>query len=423
MIFSSCGSRSDKSVSENKDQQIEIPYVNNTPGYGKSFKDNDNKGKAITPAPAQKLSKVIFLIENSGSMKGYVVGSSTYVDMLSNIANHPDLIINNIDRAFYLTSGTSTPRKVSNLRQSLIPSNFNESNSDLNNLFKTALDSTKSSSITILVSDGIYDMCPDPNPLNTLSILGRDLRSVFIRKLQSSDFQTIVIKCQSSFNGRYYPGNCCPAYPINNDQERPYYIWIFGNSEVLKKYFPDEYLTGLVGYVNSARFFKYPNANNNYRPNSHKKIGTYYPSRNDANTLERVKSNSSNIFQFSIAVDFSQLPLNDNYLNDTSNYSCTNGFDVVKIDKPTDISRLGFPNQTHLIVVKKTGNPIGTLTVSLINKGYPWITKTNINNDCNIRGNSDQTFGFDVLNKAIIEAYNNLNPATEICKFTINLNN
>jgi len=63
------------------------------------------------------------------------------------------------------------------------------------------------------------------------------------------------------------------------------------------------------------------------------------------------------------------------------------------------------------------------LTVSLKNKGYAWITTTNINDDCNIRRNSNQTFGFEVLNKAIIEAYNNFNPANEICKFTINLKN
>ncbi len=417
LIFPSCGSRSNKANSEISDQTEEISL--NTPsGYGKSFQ---NPPVVIKPTSTPAISKVLFFIENSGSMKGYVVGSSSYVDMLLNIANHPDLIKNNINRVFYLTSGISTPRSVTNLRQSLTPSNFNELKSDLNKLFKIALDSTKTNSVTILVSDGIYDMCPDPNPLNTLSILGRDLRSVFIKKLQGSDFQTIVIKCKSGFNGRYYPGNCCPAYSII--QERPYYIWIFGNSDVLKKYFPDNYLNSLNGYEDMARFFIYPKGNDNYRPNSHKKIGTYYPSRGNVYTLERVKPNSSSVFQISIAVDFSQLPLNDNYLSDKSNYSCSNGFDVVSIDKPTDISVLGFSKQTHLIVVKKTGNPIGTLTVSLKNKGYAWITTTNINDDCNIRGNSNQTFGFEVLNKAIIEAYNNFNPANEICKFTINLKN
>lgn len=417
LIFSSCGSRSKKANTEISDQTEEIS-LHNLSEDGKSFQDTQ---VVIKPITTSAISKVLFFIENSGSMKGYAVGSSSYVDMLSNIANHPDLIKNNINRVFYLNSGVSALRSVTNLRQSLISSNFNELKSDLNKLFKIALDSTKTNSVSILVSDGIYDMCPDPNPLNTLSILGHDLRSVFIRKLQNNDFQTIAIKCKSSFNGRYFPGNCCPAYPII--QERPYYIWIFGNSNILKKYFPDNYLNSLNGYVEMARFFIYPNGNDNYRANSHKKIGMYYPSKDNVYTLESARANSSNVFQFSIAVDFSQLPLNDNYLTDKSNYSCSNGFNVVSIDKPTNISKLGFPEQTHLIVVKKTGNPIGTLTVSLKNTGYAWIATTNINDDCNIRGNSEQTFGFEVLNKAIIEAYNNFNPTNEICKFTINLKN
>lgn len=427
LIFYSCGSLSNKGIKENNDQQIEEPTVKNTSGYGKSFNDNDNKDildkpiKAVIPIPNPEISKVIFFIENSGSMKGYVVGSPRYVDVLSNMANHPDLIKDNINKVFYLTSGISAPRRVTNLRQSLIPSNFNESRSDLNNLFKTALDSTKRNSVTILVSDGIYDMCPDPNPINTLTILGRDLRTVFIRKLQSSDFQTIVVKCKSSFNGRYFPGNCCTAYTIN--QDRPYFIWIFGETEVLKKYFTDEYLKNLNGYENSARFFKYKASSDIYKPNSHNKIGSYYPSKSNKNTLENVKSNSAGVFQFSIAVDFSELPLNEKYLTDKGNYSCSNGFEIVSIDTPTSVSKLGFPNQTHLIVVRKTGNPIGTLTVSLLNKGYPWISSTNISNDCNIRGNSNQTFGFEVLNQGIIEAYQNFNTADEICKFTIILKN
>ncbi len=422
LIFPSCVSHSNKVNSENSDHIKEMS-LNNPSGYGKSFQ---NPPTVIKSIPAPIISKVIFFIENSGSMKGYVNGSTQYVDLLANIANHPDLIKSNITQAFYLTSGTTIPRKVTNLRQSLIPAYFNESRSDLNNLFKTALDSTNTNSITFLVSDGIYDMCPDPNPLNALSILGHELRSVFIEKLRSFDFQTIIIKCKSNFNGRYYPGNCCPSYPIN--QERPYYIWIFGNSDVLKKYFPDNYLNSLNGYVNMARFFiylkwndTYLKENDKYRPNSHKKIGTYFPSKENVYTLERVSSNPNNVFQFSIAVDFSELPLNDNYLNDISNYSVTNGYEIVSIDKPTAIAELGFPNLTHLIVVKKTGIPIGTLTVSLINKGYPWINSTNINDDCNIRENSNQTFGFEVLNKAILEAYDYINPDKEIYKFTINL--
>lgn len=379
------------------------------------------KPNVAAKAQEQEPPKMTFFIENSGSMKGYVVGSTQYIDVLTNIANHPDFISSNFGRAFYFSSGTTTPGKVTNLQASLVPANFNQTKSNLNQLFKTSLDSTKGNNITILISDGIYDMCPDPTPLSALQILGHELRTIFVSKLNSSDCQTILVKLKSNFNGTFYPGDCCGAYNIN--QQRPYYIWIFGETEILKKYFSDEYLERLNGYENSARYFKYNSSQITFKPISHKKIGTFFPSKIDKNTLESVEANSANVFQFSIAVDFSKLPLNDNYLTDINNYNCSNGFSVVSIDPPTAIAKLGLPNQTHLIVVKKTGNPIGLLTVSLLNKGFNWISTTSIISDCKINGNTNQTFGFEVLNKGIIEAYEYFNQGNEIIKFNINLNN
>jgi hypothetical protein len=427
LIFFSCGSREERLGRIKNNHHTEVSNVNikeNTSGDGKTFTENiqyANKPILETEIKDCEISKVTFFIENSGSIKGYVEGGTQYVNVLTNIANHPDFVKENIRSLFYLTSGISTPEKVTNLSQSLVPASFNQTRSNLNQLFKTTLDSVSGNRIAILISDGIYDMCPNPIPLSTLQTLGYELRRIFINKLMSSDFQTILVKLQSNFIGRYYPGYCCDAYSLN--QIRPYYLWIFGETDILKKYFSDGYLENLDGYVNSARYFKYDLAQDIYNPNSHKRIGSYHPSKNDRYTLEDVRTNASNVFQFSIAVDFSQLPLNDNYLKDTSNYVCTNGFTVVSIDSPTDVANLGFPDQTHLIVVKKIGNPIGKLTVSLLNRGYDWISSTNIDNDCNISGNVNQTFGFEVLNMGMIEAYQSFNPGNEIFEFNINLKN
>jgi hypothetical protein len=351
---------------ENKISEIEKDTI----GYGKSFIDGN---QALGNPPERLISKVIFFIENSGSMMGYVTGSTNYVNILTDIANHPEFIKEGIERLFYCGSGTSETQKIADLSINLVPARFNQRKSNLNNMFKAALDSTEKNNISILISDGIYDMCPNPEPLNELERLGHELRSIFIKRLSNSDFQTIVVKLNSNFNGMYFSGNCCGSHRIN--QSRPFYLWIMGGSESLKEYFPDEYLKNLRGYNNSARFFKYNIDKDVYMPISHKRIGTYYPSNRDKFSIEKVKSNAG-IFQFSIAVDYSLLPLNDKYLEDTTNYNCTNGFSVVSVDQPNAVTKLGFPNQTHLIVVKKTGNPIGELTVSLLNKGYEWISST-----------------------------------------------
>ena len=114
--------------------------------------------------------------------------------------------------------------------------------------------------------------------------------------------------------------------------------------------------------------------------------------------------------------------MDNEYLTDKNNYSCSNGYEIVSIDSPTQVSRLGFPNQTHLIVVKKTGNPKGSLTVSLLNKGFPWFSLSSLDDDCSIQGNTTQTFGLQSLNQGIIDAYVFYNNSNEIIKFTISLN-
>jgi hypothetical protein len=288
-----CQSRSSRinETSSNKNVQVDLPTQKNP----------------IPEKSDSQIKKAIFYIENSGSIKGYVEGGTQYVNVLTNIANHPDFVKENIESIFYLTSGVSSPIKVLNLRENLVPANFNQTRSNLNQLFKTTLDSARGDRIAILISDGIYDMCPNPTPLSTLKTLGHELRSIFINKLTNSNFQTILVKLQSNFNGSYYPGCCCSTFNIN--QKRPYYLWIFGETERLEKYFSDEYLKSLNGYVNSARFFKYNSTQITYNPNSHKKIGTFYPSNSNKYTLEDVNTNSTRVFQFSIAIDFSKLPL------------------------------------------------------------------------------------------------------------------
>jgi len=420
-VFCSCSRSVRKSSADfnHKPTEDKIAEIEkDTIGYGKAF---PGAGPANFTPIDPILSKVSFFIENSGSMKGYVNGSTSYIDVLTDLANHPKFIQESIRRFYYFTSGISNPLRVLDLTHELRPERYNQRHSDLNNLFSVTLDSTHNNSVSILISDGIYDMCPNSTPLNTLRTLGHGLRSIFISRIGSQNFQTLLIKFKSGFNGLYSPGNCCSSYNIN--EERPFYIWIFGTTEIIEEYFPDDYIKNLTGYVNSARFFRYDSLLIPYKPVSHKRIGTYRSSKSDSLTYEKVKANTAVVFRFSIAVDFSHLPLNDDYIRDTSNYACSNGYSVESIDTPTAVAQLAFPSQTHLIVVRKKGNPLGQLTVSLRNKGYDWISSSNIDDDCNIRGKTDQTFGFEVLNEGIIDAYQYFNKKEEIESFNIYLKN
>lgn len=359
-------------------------------------------------------------IENSGSMKAYISNSSSnYINVLSEITENPMFIENKVEKNIYMTSGISSPIKVENLKGELTPSNFNQGSSNLNALFKLAMNKSTINGISILVSDGIYDMCPDQNPLGTLSILGKELRSSYIQELHQNNFETIVVKLTSNYNGRYYPGNCSPAYNIN--QERPYYVWIFGKSKLLEEYFPNDYLEKLKGFEELARYFKVEVQSNNYMPVAHKLIGKYKHNKSNERKLSKVRAYKG-VFQYSIAVDFSSLPLSDNYLMDSDNYEADNGFEIVEIEKPNNTVKMNFNKATHVIVLRKSGNPLGSSNVTLLNRGYSWISETNTNNDTNIIDNISQTFGFETLSQGIVEAYQHYN-GEYFYEFNITLNN
>lgn len=101
----------------------------------RNSKESSNANK--TSIEVNEIQNITFFIENSGSLKGYVEGSTQYVDVLTNIANHPDFISDNASRSFFISSGTDSPVRITNLRTSLVPSNFNQTKSNLNQLFKT----------------------------------------------------------------------------------------------------------------------------------------------------------------------------------------------------------------------------------------------------------------------------------------------
>lgn len=385
-------------------------------------KSNAGGAKTIIDLPIKKPSKLNLFIENSGSMKAYVSSSSSeYIKVLSEISEHPIIVADSVEKNFYMTSGISDPVSVINLRQSLETVNFNQRSSNLNELFKTAIDSTKNNSISVLVSDGIYDMCPDNNPLGTLSILGNELRSLYIQNLNNNNFQTIVVKLTSEYNGRYYPGNCKPAFNIN--QKRPYYMWIFGKSDILKEYFTDDYLQNLDGFQEFARYFKVDKQGDNYMPVAHKLIGTYRPDKSNNKILTKVRSKQG-IFQYSIAVDYSSLPLPEDYLKNTNNYKVDDNLNIVSIEDANETVKNVFPNATHVIIINKVGNPLGTNSVVLLNNSYDWIEDTDMEDDGaeTIMGNSTQTFGFKELNKGIVEAYEHYNNS-DLYEFKITLRN
>lgn len=396
--------------------------------------DTSNNGEDTIQAPPQevnKIAKAIFYLENSASVFGYVNGDSEYVKVVSELATKPQFIEDGVNTEFNFVNGgeniaiTKIGDKFDDLKNKLNVPGYrcgDITKSNLNEMFKLALSKAKKDTISILISDAIYDIGDKANPLAALATEGKQTRTKFIERLNEGDVQTIIVKLSSDFNGTYYPVR---GGTIKLKQKRPFYVFIFGETELLNKYFPDKYIKEkLAGYSNVARFLKLGDLSIPYQATALKRKGQFIFDSKDKNKLLKIKKNSNGEFQFTFATDFSSLPFSKSYITSTSNYSINNNnnYTITNTFDKTDeiLSGLKFA-PTHLITVQTNKNPYGQIEVSLINKVPSWIESTNSNDESDIRNDTEHTFGFEYLTNGISEAYQYKNKEASIATFKFEL--
>ncbi len=421
--------------------------------------DNDSRGTddsveidstKISSTNYSRISHVTFYIENSGSMFGYVNGPTEFVEVVNKLAQYPNLIITHTHFLYNLISGKKHPignepqlqiYPIGNdpniLKSTLTVSGLNKassSRSDLNEIFKIALKGAKSDSISILISDGIYDVGGSTNPINALQTEVQSTTTNFIQRLQEGDIETLLIKLESDFKGLYHPANVTDPSGKSEtiNQKRPYYIWIFGNSDLLKKYFPEERLEELNGYVDLARFRKITKNKFPFEGIGYNNFG--FKNDFDSPKTFELYHNVTNSNQFTIAVNFANLNLSNSYLTSTNNYSCSsNNYVVKKISAIGTIpkSEIEFHTATldfkptHIITIaSKTSQPeTANMSITLTNRLPNWINESNTNNDYPFDGTTTQTFGFSTLIKGIEEAYIEVSKTKSLAEFNIIIKN
>lgn len=419
LAFLGCSNHSNKYNDDPQPQQsVEISDPIKTPGM--SFDVNDETGggdggsvPSGVPAPASKtnLSLVKFYVENSGSIFGYVKGATEYVDALSDMTQHPDFVHKGIPVDISFVNGKE-PIKITPIGSSF-GNRLNVSGmtcgqtkySDLNVMFDTVLANAKNNVITVLVSDGIYDI--GNNDLNALTIKGRATRTAFLKRLNdsTSNLQTLLVKMSSDFDGKYFYATKNGSVQIH--QQRPYYIWIIGDSELLNQYFSDSYLVKLKGYQNHARYVKVGNNKLPFAIDYPDCLGDCKPDYTDDHSLATHRAYHNDL-EVALIVDYDGLHYPDTYLLDPANYACNFGFQIKTIAKasPTQTSSAGVSiYKRPFFVLLKTNqpNPRGKLTLKLMNTLPSWIASSNAINENAIDSNT--TYGFSTLTQGIREAY------------------
>lgn len=374
------------------------------------------------------INKVLFFIENSGSLKGYVNGNTDFKTSINALAHLPKF--DGLMKNFYFINGRGNNCRTQYigyepdiLESRLQNSYFNESYSDLTRMFEISLDSSTYQNIVILITDGLYDVGENDEPLKALARESEKTQEAFRIKLNNEDIQTIVLKLTSDFDGMYYYASQSGSITIQ--QPRPYYIFIFGKSQILQTLREEDFVKRLEKFEKSARFTKYDCSEVSYQILYENRLGRFRIDRQDNNRIiDAVRERHGNGFGFSVAVDFSTLPYPDWYFESTEIYDCNGSYFVTSIELvDREIYEVNDFKPTHIISLKTEGLPSCNLEVSVKNKLPPWVTNTNVNDETDINNQENCTYGFGKLLSAISKAYSHINNDKNMTKINIEINN
>ncbi len=366
-------------------------------------------------------------IENSGSMNGYVEGQTEFKgairDLLVLLKYHYDE--ENI-RIYFINSQvyeTQIQTDLVNFASQLNTKTFrvgNTSSSNLNDIFNQVLSRTDESTLSILISDCIYSISSKHTRtyLDDQKTLTKDAFLSHSKKT-GMELVTTVVKLNSTFRGRYYDQYDRPHLI---GQLRPYYICVIGDDGVMSHFNSRVELNeGKISGFDK----KYILTSRDYSPGSYYsvlmqsgKTGRFRPMRllsayDYVRGIEKVTPpRDKGPFRFTVAVNLSHIPVQEDYITDVGNYEVKEGnFNVCAVEAvdlkrldPSDRVRVRDGGVTHLITLEAEKPPYTTVIFALKKQMPRWVYETEPDPD-NVEYEEGKTFGFTYLMEGIDEAY------------------
>lgn len=402
---------------------------------------NEETTTKVVVSKKPSFDKLILFIENSASMYGYVNGATKFTDVVTGLAQDTKLVDNNTELSINLISGQGDDVRIyekgadpNNLIQILTLNGLRtptSTQSDLNEMFNIALDSVKTNQVSMLISDCIYDIGGNNDPLKELQTKGHALKNHFYRKLIGHNISTIVMKFSSHFRGTYYPAFTPSGDTKQLDQHRPFYVWIFGYADIIEEVYSEARMSDLNGFQSYALFKKISQKNFPYSGIGIKMEGYRIDRQNNTNfEVYRDSRNNNNDKFLSLAVDYSSLQGFGDYVYNKEHYFVSEGFEIDEIISIKDINEFEWErwsktidvDATHIIRVKTPTNPpTSQITVALQLILPKWFEETTTNNDAINPVDENKTFGFKTLTNGITEAYKDASQNKIITEFNFTI--
>ena len=405
---------------------------------------NGQPAPADNPKPIAPLiikPAINVYIENSGSMDGYVTGNTEFKgairDLLVLLKHYygPEekikvYFINSQIRPADTQADLATFASRINTQWSV--KGEDRSSSNLNRVFKMILNRTDRKTISILFSDCIYSVT-GKDAAGSLSDEKSLTKDAFLSRWRQDSLKlaTTIVKMKSKFRGTYYDKD--NAKTVLNGEERPYYICVIGNNDIMNDFnakiplekgkvegFDKKYIIA-SGAADAIYYSVLLSTDNVGRFKASRKESTkeYVRGIEEVDMKTRNRDGSgNNRFTFAVAVDLKNIAAEEDYLVNPKNYTLGDNNFRIKEIKPVDKNninasdwlRISHANPTHLILLEATGTATSNIKIALKKQMPQWIEQTHIIDDRNIRYKLDKTFGIKYLIEGIVEAYQMIYP-------------
>lgn len=346
-------------------------------------------------------------LENSGSMDGYMCDGSQLKDAMFAYLSDIKLCSNSLDLNYINSKIIPFKGELDSYIKELNPTSFkkaggNRSNTDLGEMIKNVIFNTNDTTISIFISDCILDLHAK-NSQDFLTNCQISIKnSVISRRDSISNFGVVVAKLTSKFNGiYYYPNN---TIEILNDVTRPYYMWIFGNSNIIANildYAPLEDLQK-YGFEDMISF-----VSKNDIPFD----------INNKTTTSKIINPTNGYYLATIRADFRTTLQPNNIIETSSNYTFYDSSIAIETIQPITANNSEY---THYITIKipkesKTIEEVLTFNAPRISN---WVYNSNDDSGTDIKNNLSKTTGIKYLIEGIANAYKKDKILTT-CKFNI----
>ena len=357
-------------------------------------------------------------METSGSMNGYVNSGKTQFqqavfDYLSNINN---IGLPSEMNLYYINSqltpkGNDVDGFINTLTaRSMLNAPGNKATTDLAELMKTVLDATDNQTLSIFISDCIFSPGSVPQPAAYLENQKIAIRNAVSNYLQKNKLMACsVYQLNSDFNGTYFDFK---NKGRRISQQRPFYIWVFGNLRYLlqlKLYIPDGKFLG-AKVENTWTIFNGDNiADTKYgllMPNPMQEKYKWV----DNNSLKNISKNKEGLYRFTFGADMRMLEVlyGKDYIMDLRNFKhLINKMTAEEFRGEIVENTVSESPFTYNFTIQSEIKPAkGDLDIVLEGEVPTWVYESTDLDDSTFSGiNAMQTYGFKYMCEGIYEGY------------------